>query len=447
MKNKIDMTQGSIMKNILLFALPIIAGNLLQYMYTTVDTLVIGNYCAHTDLAAVGTSAQPVEILLCIFLGIGTGVSILISQHAGSGDQTAIRSLCRTAVSFVYYCGIPLSILGWFLSPLLLRIMSVPADVWDSALSYTRIVLCSAMGNIGYNMNAGILRGIGDSRASLYFLVVACITNILLDLLLVAVFHFGVSGVAVATGIAMFLSWIVSILYIRKKNPELEFSVLPHGIDTDELRSILSIGLPIGLNNSLFSFGHMALQALVNAQGSVFMAAWSVSGRVNGLANMAISGLAASATTFSGQNYGAHRIDRLRQGQFIIPAASGLITLGFGLLFLVLRMPILRIFTRDTEVLTFAGNFVAILMLSQWMYAVFNGISCIVNGTGRVRYTTIINLMMLWAVRIPAAYLISRFWDGEQIMFCLPLSFGFGMLCMIGYYLFSPSWKKLMRES
>ncbi|MCR5595605.1 MAG: MATE family efflux transporter [Lachnospiraceae bacterium] len=444
---KIDMTRGPIMKNIILFALPIIAGNILQYLYTTVDTLVIGNYCDHTALAAVGTSSQPVEVLLCIFLGIGTGVSILISQHVGANDRGKINDACKTAISFVYLCGIPISILGWFIAPFILKMMSVPSDVMDSAVLYTRIVLCSAMGNIGYNMNAGILRGIGDSKASLYFLIVSCITNIILDVVLVASFGMGVGGVAIATGTAMYLAWIVSMIYIKRRYPELEFTFLPRGLVKKELRSIISIGLPIGLNNSLFSFGHVALQTLVNEQGSVFMAGWSVSGRVNGIANMAISGISSAATTFSGQNFGAGRIDRLREGQFRIPAASGAITLAFGLIFIVIRMPILRLFTDEPEVLAYAGGFVAIMMLSQWMFAVFNGISCIVNGTGRVRYTTLINMMMLWAVRIPVAYLISRFIDGDYIMYCFPISFGFGMFCMIGYYLFCPSWKKLMRTA
>lgn len=441
---KIDMTKGPIMSNIMLFALPIILGNVLQYLYTTVDTLVIGNYCDYTAIAAVGTSSQPIEVLLCIFLGIGTGVSILISQHAGAGDKKGINNACRTAISFVYLSGIPISIMGWFISPLLLRIMGVPSDVWDNALLYTRIVLCSAMGNIGYNMNAGILRGIGDSKASLYFLMISCVVNIILDITLVAFFGLGVAGVAIATGTAMYLSWSFSIVYIKRRYPELEFTILPHGIVRSELKQIVSVGLPIGLNNSLFSFGHMALQTLVNAQGAVFMAGWSVSGRVTGLSNMAITGISSAATTFSGQNFGAGRIDRLRDGQVRIPLASGAITLSAGLLFIALRMPILRLFTSEAMVLSYAGRFVAIMMLSQWMYAVFNGISCIVNGTGRVKYTTLINLLMLWAVRIPAAYLIARYISGDHIMYCFPISFGFGMLCMIAYYVFSPSWKALI---
>jgi putative MATE family efflux protein len=444
---KIDMTTGPIMASIMLFALPIVLGNILQYLYTTVDTLVIGKYCDYKALAAVGTSSQPIEVLLCIFLGIGAGVSILISQHSGADDLEGIRNACGTAISFVYMCGIPVSILGWFLAPFILRFMGVPADVWDNALLYTRIVLCGAIGNIGYNMNAGILRGLGDSRASLYFLMVSTFANITLDVLLVGRFGLGVAGVAVATSIAMLLAWVVSIAYIILRYPHLNFTVLPRTIVRDELKKILSIGLPIGLNNSLFSFGHVALQTLINAQGSEFMAGWSVAGRVTGLANMAITGISSAATTYSGQNFGAKKIDRLKAGQIIIPLSNGAITLGFGIIFVLLRFPILGLFTQDPNVLAMAGRNVIIMLSGQWMYAVFNSISCIVNGTGRVRYTTVINLMMLWAVRIPSAYLISNLIDGRHLMYSFPISFCFGMLCMIAYYIFSPSWKALFRET
>jgi len=444
---KIDMTSGSIMKNVLLFAVPIVIGNILQQMYTTVDTLVVSNFCGDSALAAVGTSSQPVEVLLCIFLGIGAGVSILVSQSVGAGRMDRVKDLSATAIVLVYISGIPIAIIGWLLAPAILQFMHVPTDVWDEALIYTRLVFLGALGNIGYNMNAGILRGLGDSAASLWFLIVSGITNIIFDLVFVAGFGFGVAGAAAATSIAMFLSWSVSIVYIRKKFQELEFTVFPRSFNSHDLKAILTIGLPIGLNNSLFSFGHMALQILVNEQGRQFMAGASVAGRITGLTNIAITAMSSAASTFAGQNYGASNYRRLREGYIKIPAVSGLLTLSFGLMAISFRMPILRFFSQDEMVLLYAGRYVVVILLSQWCYAVFNCISNIVNGLGYVRYTTIINLMMLWAVRIPSAYLINRYFDGTYIMVCFPISFLFGMLCMIGYYIFSPSWKEVMSRA
>lgn len=444
---KIDMTSGSIMKNVLLFAIPIVIGNILQQMYTTVDTLVVSNFCGDSALAAVGTSSQPVEVLLCIFLGIGAGVSILVSQSVGAGRMDRVKDLSATAIVLVYISGIPIAIIGWILAPAILQFMHVPTDVWDEALIYTRLVFLGALGNIGYNMNAGILRGLGDSAASLWFLIVSGITNIIFDLVFVAGFGFGVAGAAAATSIAMFLSWSVSIVYIRKKFQELEFTVFPRSFNSHDLKAILTIGLPIGLNNSLFSFGHMALQILVNEQGRQFMAGASVAGRITGLTNIAITAMSSAASTFAGQNYGASNYRRLREGYIKIPAVSGLLTLSFGLMAISFRMPILRFFSQDEMVLLYAGRYVVVILLSQWCYAVFNCISNIVNGLGYVRYTTLINLMMLWAVRIPSAYMINRYFDGTYIMVCFPISFLFGMLCMIGYYIFSPSWKEVMSRA
>ncbi|SFP79930.1 putative efflux protein, MATE family [Butyrivibrio proteoclasticus] len=445
--SKIDMTSGSIMKNVLLFAIPIVIGNILQQMYTTVDTLVVSNFCGDSALAAVGTSSQPVEVLLCIFLGIGAGVSILVSQSVGAGRMDRVKDLSATAIVLVYISGIPIALIGWILAPAILQFMHVPADVWDEALIYTRLVFLGALGNIGYNMNAGILRGLGDSAASLWFLIVSGITNIVFDLAFVAGFGFGVAGAAAATSIAMFLSWIVSIVYIRKKFQKLEFTVFPRRYNSHDLKAILKIGLPIGINNSLFSFGHMALQILVNEQGRQFMAGASVAGRITGLTNIAITAMSSAASTFAGQNYGASNYRRLREGYIKIPTVSGLLTLSFGLMAISFRMPILRFFSQDEMVLLYAGRYVVVILLSQWCYAVFNCISNIVNGLGYVKYTTIINLMMLWAVRIPTAYVIDRFFDGTYIMVCFPISFLFGMLCMIGYYIFSPSWKEVMSRA
>lgn len=444
---KIDMTKGSILKNVLLFAIPIIIGNVLQQTYTTVDTLVVSKNCSETALAAVGTSAQPVEVLLCIFLGIGSGVSILIAQSAGAGNLKKVVSISKTATSFVYLCGIPVTILGWFAAPLILGLMQVPPDVNKEALLYTRIILLGTIGNIGYNMNAGILRGLGDSVASLWFLVVSAVTNITLDVLFVAYFKMGVMGASLATMIALLLSWAVSMIYVKRKFPELEFTFLPGYYNGSDMGNILKIGLPIGLNNSLYSLGHMAMQVLVNKQGTEFIAGLAIGGRIAGLSNITIASMAASASTFAGQNYGAEEYSRLRAGYKRLPVFSGLITLALGLVFVILRYPVLGIFTDNHLVLMYAARFVVVLMLSQWFFAIFNCLCNIVNGVGLVKYTTIVNLLMLWAVRIPAAYLISRFWDGKYVMVAFPISFIFGMVSMMLYCNFSKSFRSIIDKA
>lgn len=441
---KIDMTQGSIMRLVFLFALPICAGNILQQLYSTVDTLVIGNFCGSVSLAAVGTSSQPVEMLLCIFLGLGTGVSILVSQYTGSGDHNSLKEVIATATSFLYICAIPLSILGLFIGPLILKFMQVPDDAWDYSVAYIRIIFMGTLGNMGYNMNAGILRGLGDSRSSLLFLLISCIVNVVLDLLFVAVMGMDVSGAALATSIAMFSSWFFSIIYIKRKYPELEYSPLPKRLNKQMLSSIITVGLPLGLNNSIYSVGHILMQSLVNAQGSTFMAACSVATKLTGIANVAISSLSSAATTFSGQNLGAQNYKRLKQGSLRIPLWSGFITCSAGLIVTFFCPILLGFFTQDAAVLELAILYIRVVLPFTWVFAVFNGIISFINGIGEVRYPTVVNILMLWAIRIPSAHLIANFIDGKYIMACFPISFTFGMIAMLAYYR-TNRWKQIKR--
>ena len=441
---KVDMTQGSIMKRVLLFALPICVGNVLQQLYGTVDTLVIGNFCGSVSLAAVGTSSQPVEILLCVFLGLGTGVSILVSQFTGSGDTESLKEIGATAISFLFLCSIPLTIIGQFAGPAVLRFMQVPDDTWELANAYISIIFFGTLGNMGYNMNAGILRGMGDSNASLLFLIVSCAVNIVLDLVFVAGLGMDVAGAAWATTVAMYCSWLFSIVYIRKKYPEFCFTCLPHRMNKRMLASIVAIGLPLGLNSSIYSVGHILMQSLINLQGSIFIAACSVSSKVTGIANVAITSLSSAATTFSGQNLGAENYVYLKKGGIQIPLFSGLITCIAGRIVTFWCRPLLEFFTRDAEVLDIAVRYIRIVLPFTWAYAVFNGIICFVNGMGEVRFPTVVNLLMLWAVRIPCAWLITWYIDGGYVMACLPISFVFGMCCMFSYF-FSKNWKKIGR--
>lgn len=445
-QKKVDMTKGPIMQLVILFALPICIGNVLQQLYNTVDTLVIGNFCNSVSLAAVGTSTQPAEIFLCLFLGIGSGVSILVSQSTGRGDIAYIRRLAATSTAFLYLCAVPLMILGWFFGPYILKFMQVPDNAWNLSVAYLRIIFLGTIGSMGYNLNAGILRGLGDSKSSLLFLIISCLVNIVLDILFVAVFRMDVPGAALATILAQFCSWFFSILYIRKKYPELEYSPLPKGIDRDVLSSIVRVGLPLGLNNSIYSIGHVLQQSLINAQGSDYIAACSVASKITGIANVAITSFSSAATTFAGQNLGAQNYARLKKGGTTIPFWSGLITLTFGLIITAFCRPILMLFTRDAAVLDLAVLYTRIVLPSTWTYAVFNGIISFVNGMGEVRYPTIVNLLMLWAVRIPSAWLINRYGNGNYVVACFPISFTFGMLCMLAFFL-TGRWKNICAKA
>lgn len=438
---RIDMTNGPIIRQALIFALPIVLGNILQQLYSTVDTLVVGNYCGAESLAAVGTSSQPIEMFLCLFMGVGTGISILVSQYTGSGDERRRRLAVQNAVVFLYLCAIPLTVLGVVLGPLLLKIMQVPPEAEAYAVSYVRILFLGTLGNLGYNINAGILRGVGDSRATLRFLLISCVVNIVLDLLFVVWLHMDVTGVAIATIISMFVSWIFSIFYIRRRHPELGFIILPLQADRAMLAEILHIGFPLGLNSSLYSVGHFVMQVLVNGQGVVFAAACSVGGKVNSIANVAIQALASSATAFSGQNHGAKNYNRLVRGAWRIPLFTGVLTFTAGMLVTAFAGPILSLFNDDPAVLAMAKRYVQVVLPFCWVYSVFTCIISFVNGMGLLRYSTTVNLVVLWVVRIPVAAAIAFFLDGTWVMAAIPISFWVGLILMLLFFR-SHQWKE-----
>lgn len=439
---KIDLTQGPIISRAILFALPICLGSILQQLYTTVDTLVVGNFCGALSLAAVGTSSQPVEIFMCLFMGLGNGVTILVSQATGSRDQLKLRRVVRNANAFVYLCGIPVTILGFLCASLVLRLMQTPADTLPLAISYTQIAFLGTLGTLGYNINAGMLRGMGDSRSSLWFLMISCAANVVLDLFFVAVCRMGVSGAAWATILAQYLSWLCSILYIRRRYPEADYSPLPRSVDREGVMDVIRVSLPLGLNHSIYSVGHLFSQSFVNAQGSVFMAACSVGGRINSLANIAVSSLSSACTSFAGQNLGARRYDRLSRGCWQIPLFSCLLAMGGGVIVSIFSEPLLLLFNQDPAVLAMAKHYVSVTLPWVWMYAMLTSIMNICYGLGIMKYPTAVNVLMLWAVRIPVTWLICTFGNGTDLVYSYPISFACGMLAMLMFY-FTHRWKEI----
>ena len=442
----IDMTRGPILRQVVLFALPICLGSILQLLYSTVDSIVIGNFCGASSLAAVGTSSQPIEVVMCLFLGIGSGLAILVAQALGRGDVPRQRQLAMNGVFFIYLSALPVTILGVVCGPLLLSLMAVPADAYALAAGYLRIVFLGTLGNLGYNVNAGLLRGLGNSRATLYFLLISCLVNIALDLLFVAGLGWDVTGAAAATAIAMYVSWLSSVVYISRKYRDLGYRALPYGHDWTTLRDMARIGLPLGLNTSVFSLGHMAMQTFVNMQGSAFVAACTIGAKINGFTSVTVNAFASAITSFAGQNLGAGRYDRLYRGGRLLPLFNGMVGLCLGMAFVAGCRPLVSLFTSDPEVAWEAVRFVRIVLPFIWAFAAYNGVVFFSNGIGFVRHPTVVTILMLWAVRIPTAWLVNRFWDGHMITIGHPLSFLFGMLAMLPFYLTKP-WREIREKA
>jgi putative MATE family efflux protein len=442
MHQKLDMTQGPILRLVFLFALPIIGSNILQQLYTAVDTLIIGNFCGTLSIAAVGTSSQPVEAFLGVFMGIGAGVTVLVSLYTGSRDGKSLKNVVAASGTFTWIVSVPTAVIGFLLTPALFRLMQVPESAFPLAVIYARIVFLGLPGNMGYNMNAGILRGLGDSGSTFLFLIVSSAANVILDLLFVAGFSLDVGGAAAATSISMYLAWLASVIYIRRKYPDIGFRVLPSRPDSRAMRAILSYGLPLGLNNSLYSVGHIALQAAVNLQGADFMAGASVAGKVSGLVGITLTSFASAMATFTGQNYGAKYYARIVRGARQILLVSTAFTIAVSAVLFVLAAPLTRLFTDDTQALRWAVLCLHIQLPFHWCYGVLNGIINLANGLGRVRFSTFVSLFMLWAVRIPVSWAIVLFGDGHYVNAGISISFAAGMLVSLLFFK-TAAWKKI----
>lgn len=435
------MTQGSIIKKFILFALPLLVGNLCQQLYNTVDSIIVGNYNGAEALAAVGTAGFPMDVMLAIFLGLSSAATILVSQYVGAGERATIRDVVRTANSFLMLCSVPITIVGVLISRWILGCMQVPADVMDEAYIYLVIIFVGTIASLGYNLNAGVLRGLGDSQAPLIALVISSITNIILDLVFVIVFHWGVAGVAIATVIATFVSWFYSIWYIKKNYLELEFKVFSLQLDKHWIRRMVSLGLPLGFNSGVYSLGHLLLRSIVNSHGSVFMAGATASGKLDSIVYMVLAALAVSTTTFAGQNAGAGKMERLKKGIKSIMIVNVVSNFVICMIMTIWGREFLWIFNQDPEVIEAGYIFIVWCFPWYWLYAAFHTLNCFLNGVGEVKLPTAACLIMFWLFRLPLAYFLSVTFGQNWLYMCYGVSWVLG-LAITGVYFLRGTWQK-----
>ncbi len=437
----IDMTRGSILRPIVRFAIPLIIGNLFQQLYNMVDSIVVGNFDSYTALSAVGTAWTPTQILMGLFLGVGASATILVAQAKGASNEEQIRQTVRTGNSFVLITSLPLTILGVIFSPYILRFMNVPPDVFDLAYQYIAVLFIGTLPNLGYNLNAGVLRGIGDSRAPLVCLALSSVVNIVLDVLFVIGFGWGVAGVGIATVIAQFTAWFYSIYHIRKHYPDLDYRPLSLATDRALLGKMLRLGLPIGSNNAVWAFGFLFLHALVNQQGSIFMAGATAAGRVDTLFFLPIMSFGAAATTFAGQNVGAGLHERVRKGMHVIVLLTLSVNQVLSILLLFFGEHVLRLFNQDPRVIEVGMNCILWFAPWYWLLVLYNLFNFYMNGGGEVRLPTVSTLVMFWAVRMPMAYFLADTLGPDFLYACYPISWTMGAL-ISGLYYASGRWKK-----
>ena len=287
-RGAIDMTRGSPTRLILRFSLPLLVGNIFQQLYNMVDSVVVGRFVGSSALTAVSTGFPIIYLLSSLFIGFSVGATIMIAQYIGAGDRAAVSRTVDTIYSALLLAILPLTILGVVVCAPLLTLIRVPAEAYDQARVYCMVVLAGIIGSLGYNLNAGILQGLGDSKTPLIFLAVACGINVVLDLLFVIAFHWDVFGVALATIIAQFSSWVFGIFFINWKYPFVHIRFFQMKLDRPLLGQVLRLGIPSAIQECQFSLGILTMQAIINGFGNAFAAGFGAANKIDTFAFMPI---------------------------------------------------------------------------------------------------------------------------------------------------------------
>ena len=319
------MTEGSIWKSILLFSVPLILGNLLQQLYNTADSIIVGNFLGSNALAAVGSSGSPIYLLIGFSQGVAVGAGVVVSQYLGAKDKKETHIAVHTSLAIAVILGLILTVGGIAVSRSLLVWMNTPEEVLGDAVTYMKLYFGGVLFSVVYNMAAGILNAAGNSRRSVIYLACASITNIILDLVLIAGLKMGVAGAAIATDISQLVSCVLSLRFLMKVDADYKVELSAIRPDQRMTSRIIRIGLPTGIQNMVISFSNVLVQSSVNSYGAAAMAGFAAYMKIDGFNILPVTSFSMAATTFVGQNYGAGNLKRVKNGMWV--------TLGMGVLY------------------------------------------------------------------------------------------------------------------
>lgn len=357
-KKSVDMTQGSIWRHLIMFAVPMLIGQIFQQLYSTVDSVVVGQFVGKQALAAVGATGPIINALIGFFSGLSMGAGVVISQCFGAKDKKGVHDAVHTSMLLTFLAAIFCTTLGVLAADPLLRMMSTPEDVFAEASTYLRIYFGGIVGLMVYNIGAGILRAVGDSKRPLYFLIFSACTNVVLDLLFVIAFDMGVAGVAWATVVSQLASAVLVIILLSRTQEDHKLNMREMRVHGHVLRRVLKIGLPAAVQTSVISFSNVFVQAYINAFQSDCMAGWTSYSRLDAFAWLPMMCIGMANTTFVGQNLGAGNLVRVKKGVragLLLSMAGTSVVVAFLMLF---AESALSLFNGDPEVLKYGTMFI-----------------------------------------------------------------------------------------
>ncbi len=437
-----DLTTGIERKRIFKFAVPMLIGNVFQQLYNVIDSIIVGNFIGEYALAAVGASFPIIFLLISLVLGLSTGATILISQFFGSKDLKKVKLTIDTINITLFISAIIISIIGTIFSKDIFILLQLPKDILPLATEYLDIYLLGFVAFFGFYGISSILRGLGDSKTPLYFLVIATITNIILDLVFIVVLELGVAGAAYATIISQGGAFITAIIYLNKYHKLIRISIFNVKFDKKIFLQSIKIGLPSGIQTSFVALGMMALFGIVNKFGVTIIAAYSVALRIDAFAILPAMAFAMALTTFVGQNIGANKYDRVKVGLISTIKMVLVVTATISLIIVFGAEYLMMMFTKEVDIIRLGAEYLRIVGSFYILFSVMFAVNAVMRGAGDTLIPMFITLFALWFVRIPIAFYLSDIYGEKGIWWSVPIAWAVGLSLSFLYYK-TKRWKRM----
>lgn len=429
------MSEGNIWKQLLFFSIPLVLGNIFQQLYNAVDSIIVGNFVGRQALAAVTSSSPVINMLISFFMGLSIGAGVVISRYFGANDREGLSRSIHTSMALILIAGIVMTFVGIFLTPYILQWVGVPQDVMENSIIYLKIYFYGIVGVMVYNMGSGVLRALGDSKTPLYFLIFSSLVNIVLDYAFVVYLHMTISGVAWATLISQCLSAFLVCLLMMKGNEHYQLKLNQLKIQPSIFSEVIRVGLPSGIQNAIVSFSNVIVQSNINAFGSVAMAGCGAYTKIDGFAILPVMSYSMAITTFTGQNIGAGRFDRVRQGTKVCLILSLITTFFISLLLFLFGDFALSIFSNDADVIEYGHIMLRLVVPGYFLLAISHAISGVLRGANKAASAMLI-VISCWCGLRMAWILISVpiFHSIHVVLLGWPISWLVSTLIFIFYY-------------
>lgn len=436
-----DLTHGTVWKVILRFTFPLLIGNILQQTYNLIDSIIVGQFLGKEALAAVSASFFIYYFIISLIIGIGSGITVVVSQYYGAKQYDKVQHTFSSFFIFMLIAGILLSITGIIFAEPFFRITQTPEEVIPQAIRYFKIYVAGTFLFITFNSIISILRGIGDSKRPMYFILITAILNVIFDLLFIIVFKWDIEGVAFATIIAQGTGMCIALVYVHKKHQVLSLHRKDLIFNWKLFIRGLKIGLPTSIQQCSISLGLIALLGIVNSFGTDTLTAYGAAGKIDTLITQAILTSASALAAFCGQNIGATDFDRVHKGVFFCMKINILFCLITYVIIYFFGTDIMRIFTPDENVIAIGYEYLLITGSFFVVHGALNILNGALRGAGATLFTMVTSIITLWLARIPLAWYLSDLWGTAGIWWAINFSIGAGLLATFIYYK-RGHWKK-----